>query len=79
MVVRFDQFGKGTTLVLTSRVVSQRARHPTCFDALCFACLFDLATLVSALESAGSQLGGCSFHRFVPDSACHLFALGVGS
>ena len=78
MVVRFDHFSKGTTLVFASSLGSRRAKHPTCFDALCVARLLCVATLVPALEGAFAQLGGCRFHRFVPDSARHLLALGIG-
>mmetsp|Transcript_24588 Transcript_24588/g.40011 ORF Transcript_24588/g.40011 Transcript_24588/m.40011 type:complete len:258 (+) Transcript_24588:563-1336(+) len=57
MVVWLGPFGQGTSVVLTCRFGSQRARHPTCLDALCFVGVFWLATLVLTMESSNLEPG----------------------
>ena len=63
MVVWLGPFGQGTPVVLACRCGSQHARHPTCFDALCFISVFGLATLVLTMESSNFEPGGCNLPR----------------
>lgn len=77
MVVWLGPFGQGTPVVLACRCGSQHARHPTCFDALCFISVFGLATLVLTMESSNFEPGGCNLHGFVLDAPGNLIALGT--
>jgi hypothetical protein len=77
MVVRLGPFDQGTPLVLARGSGSQHTWHPACFDALCLAGIFCLATLVLTMESTHFEFGGCNFYGFIPDSPGSLIALGT--